>query len=297
MKLTPARRILLALALLLLLPGIHIGGANGIHLDFQSPILSAALVLIVLMLELKDKLIARNELVAGRTVQLALMPSERPDVPGWDVWLHTEPANDVGGDLVDYLPIGDCRHGIALGDVAGKALPAALLMVKLQATIRALVPHFPELDALGAGVNRILCRDGVPSRFATLVYLVLTNHLGEVRYLNAGHLPPLLVRGTAIDELRLGSMALGFFAEASFSEQTLRLSEGDALVVVSDGVVEAMNAAGDFFGDERLRAVLRETAGRPAQQIGQAILAAAAAFMGDTPPHDDISVVVVRRIV
>jgi hypothetical protein len=296
MKLTPARRILLALALLLLVPGIHLGGQNGVHIDFQSPIASAVLVVIVLMLELKDKLIARNELVAGRAVQLALMPLESPAVPGWDVWLYTRPANDVGGDLVDYLQIDARQHGIALGDVAGKALPAALLSVKLQATIRALVPHFPSLDALGAAVNRILCRDGVPSRFATLVYLVLANASGHVRYLNAGHLPPLRIRGSTVDELRTGSMALGFFADAVFSEQTLHLSEGDALVVVSDGVVEAMDAGGAFFGDDRLRAVLLAAAGQSAQQVGEAILTAWRAFLGDATPHDDVSVVVVRRL-
>ena len=89
------------------------------------------ILIAVLMLELKDKLAARDELEAGRTVQLALMPESSPAVPGWDLWLHTEPANDVGGDLIDHLQIDDSHHGVALGDVSGKALPAALLMVKL----------------------------------------------------------------------------------------------------------------------------------------------------------------------
>jgi hypothetical protein len=295
MKLTPARRILLALALFLLLPGIHVGGENGVHIDFQSPLASAVLLVIVLMLELKDKLIARNELVAGRAVQLALMPPENPSVPGWDVWLHTEPANDVGGDLVDHLQIDASQHGIALGDVAGKALPAALLMVKLQATLRALVPRVPALSELGAGVNRILCRDGLPSRFATLVYLIVTNQSGHVRYLNAGHLPPLLVRGAAITELRLGSIALGFIPEAEFTEQAVELSPGDTFLVVSDGVVEAMDAAGEFFGDERLRSALLAATGQSAQQMGEAVLTALRSFVGDTKPYDDVSIVVVKR--
>src|SRR5512138_3275825 len=93
----------------------------------------------VLMLELKDKLLARSELEAGRTVQLALMPDRPPVVPGWDIWLYSRSANDVGGDLVDYLQIDPQRLGVMLGDVAGKGLPAALLMAKLQATLRALV--------------------------------------------------------------------------------------------------------------------------------------------------------------
>lgn len=295
MKLTPARRILLAFAILLLLPGIHIGGEQGFRIDLRVPLVSMGIVVVVLMLELKDKLIARNELVAGRAVQLALMPPESPAVPGWDIWLYTEPANDVGGDLVDHLEFNDRQHGIALGDVAGKALPAALLMVKLQATLRSLVPLFPALDALGVSVNRILCRDGLPNRFATLVYLVLTPDSGRVRYMNAGHLPPQVIRGASIEDLPGGSIALGFVPDAEFAERTVDLSEGDLLVVVSDGVVEAMNAAGDFFGDDRLRAAIAAAQGGAAKDLGRSILTALQAFIGEMRPHDDVSVVVVRR--
>lgn len=295
MKLTPARRLLLAFAILLLLPGIHIGGEQGFRVDLRVPLVSMLIVMVVLMLELKDKLIARNELIAGRAVQLALMPPESPVIPGWDVWLYTEPANDVGGDLVDHLPFDDIHHGIALGDVAGKALPAALLMVKLQATLRALVPLFPRLDALGAGVNRILHRDGLPNRFATLVYLALTPQSGQVRYLNAGHPPPQVVRGASIEDLPGGSIALGFVPDAEFSELSIDLADGDLLVVVSDGVIEAMNAAGDFFGDDRLRAAIGGARRHAAKELGKSILSALQAFIGDMKPHDDVSVVVVRR--
>jgi serine phosphatase RsbU (regulator of sigma subunit) len=295
MKLTPARRIMLAFALLLLLPGIHIGGEQGVRIDLQAPLVSVLIVLVVLMLELKDKLIARNELVAGRAVQLALMPPESPKVPGWDIWLYTQPANDVGGDLVDHLKIDERHHGIALGDVAGKALPAALLMVKLQATLRALVPLFPALSELGAALNRILHRDGLPNRFATLVYLALTTDDGHVRYLNAGHVPPLVIRGSVVEELKDSSIALGFIPEAVFAERAVSLAVGDVLVIVSDGVIEAMNAADEFFGDDRLRAALSAVAGQPARHLGQAILSALQPFVGEKKPHDDVSIVVVRR--
>ena len=124
-------------------------------------------------------------------MQLALLPTERPAVPGWDVWLYTRPANDVGGDPVDHLPLEDGRHAVVLGDVAGKALPAALLSVKLQATIRALAPHFTNLGDFGAELNRILHRDGSPARFASLVYARLPADTGLVTLLNAGHMPPL----------------------------------------------------------------------------------------------------------
>ena len=294
-KLTPTRRVLLALAIVLLTTWINYDSRRGWTGSVQLPTFGAVLIGIVLMLELKDKLVARNELVAGRAVQLALMPAASPAIPGWDVWLYTEPANDVGGDLVDHLPLGDGRHGIALGDVAGKALPAALLMVKLQATIRALAPESSTLDALGESVNRILHRDGLPNRFATMVYMVLSEQSGTVRYLLAGHLPPLVVRESRVDVLALGSIAFGFIADATFTEETLHLSAGDVLVAFSDGVLEATNSADEFFGDERLTLAVRLATGRSAKAIGESVLGALSAFVGDTRPYDDVSIVVVRR--
>jgi hypothetical protein len=296
LKLTPTRRVLLAVAIVMLTTSLDFDDERGLRGSVSLPSVGAILVGIVLMLELKDKLVARNELVAGRAVQLALMPPESPAIPGWDVWLYTEPANDVGGDLVDHLALGQSRHGIALGDVAGKALPAALLMVKLQATIRALAPQCSTLGTLGEAVNRILHRDGLPNRFATLIYLVLAEHASDVRYLLAGHLPPLLVRGGQITTLAAGSMALGFVPDATFTEEVLSLHPGEVLVAFSDGVVEASNAAGDFFGDDRLYDAVRGATGQPAKTIGHAVLGALATFVGDVRPYDDVSVVVVRRM-
>lgn len=294
MKLTPARRVLLAVALVVLMVSIGYDDGGRLDASLQPPAVGAILIGIVLMLELKDKLVARNELVAGRAVQLALLPQASPSIPGWDVWLYTQPANDVGGDLVDHLRVGR-EHAVCLGDVAGKALPAALLMVKLQATLRALAPDSPSLDVLGARANEILFRDGLPNRFATLLYLVLREGDGRVRYLNAGHLLPIVVRGGAIDVLPGGSMALGMIETARFVEQSVELGEGDTLIVVSDGVVEAANAADEFYGDDRLRAAAASTAGLPASQIGEAVLTSLASFVGETKPYDDVSIVVVRR--
>ena len=173
-KLTPARRIMLAVALVILVLGLQQIDVGNRRFTLRFPLTGSLLVFLVLILELKDKLVARDELEAGRKVQLALLPGATPVVPGWDVWLFTQPANDVGGDLVDHLKIDETRHFVALGDVSGKALPAALLSVKLQATLRALAPQFDDLGDLGSAVNFILQRDGLPSRFASLVYLLLS---------------------------------------------------------------------------------------------------------------------------
>ena len=296
LKLTPARRVLLAISLVLLVTGFQTVSINaGSRIGLRFPVFGTILLLVVLMLELKDKLLARDELEAGRKVQLALMPERGPRVPGWELWLYTQPANDVGGDLVDYLQIDERRYGVTLGDVAGKALPAALLMAKLQATLRALVPQFEDLSALGAAVNRILCRDGLPNRFATLVYLELTAGSGSVRLLNAGHMPPFVIRGSRIEELPPGSVALGIVAPAAFTEQRVEIADGDTLVVYSDGITEAMSASGEFFGEDRLRVLLNEGAGRPPAELGTRVLAAVGSFVGAARPHDDISIVVLRR--
>ncbi len=231
MKLTPARRIMLAAALVTLVLGLQRIDIGTVHVSLRFPLVGTFLLLAVLVLELKDKLVARDELEAGRKVQLALMPSATPHVPGWDVWLYTQPANDVGGDLVDHLNIDERRHFVALGDVSGKALPAALLSVKLQATLRALAPNFDDLGDLGTALNFILERDALPSRFASLVYLLLTTDSGRVRVLNAGHMPPVLVHQDTVTSMAAGSVVLGIIPGATFSEQVVELSTGDTLIV------------------------------------------------------------------
>lgn len=251
MRLTPARRIMLAVALVTIVFGIGRFDFDSVHVSLRFQGLGILLLFAVLVLELKDKLIARDELEAGRAVQLALLPTERPEVPGWDVWLYTRPANDVGGDLVDHLPLDGNRHAAILGDVAGKALPAALLSVKLQATIRALAPHFDDLGEFGAAVNRILYRDGLPTRFASLVYAILSSDSGVVTLLNAGHMPPLWLHGTELTTLPNGSMVLGMMPDVTFEGQRIEIGSGDSLIVYSDGVSEAMNEASEFFGDRK----------------------------------------------
>ena len=296
LKLTPARRLLLLLSFWLMWQGRIQMDVGNTRVTLGFPFLAMAVLLLILMLELKDKLLARSELEAGRAVQLALMPNRAPSLPGWDIWLFTRSANDVGGDLVDYLQIDPGRLGVALGDVAGKGLPAALLMAKLQATLRALASECASLGELGRRVNRIVKRDGLSNRFATLVYLELAPDSGRVRLVNAGHPPPLLLKSRSIEELPRGSIALGIVPDADFVEQQVELRAGEMLLVYSDGVTEAMNRAGEFFGDERLRATLAAAGASTAEQAGQSVLAAADAFTGDARVFDDLSLVVLKRL-
>lgn len=297
LKLTPARRILLALGIWFMITAPEVVQLHGTNrFSIRVPWLGGGIILTILMLELKDKLTARDELEAGRRVQLALLPEQRPAIPGWDVWLYTQPANDVGGDLVDHLQLDEQRHVVALGDVAGKALPAALLSVKLQATLRALAPQFDNLADLGSAVNRILFRDGLPTRFASLVHLVVTTESGRVRLLNAGHMPPLVVRNGGVVPTERGSMVLGIMPDATFWEQAIDVERGETLVVYSDGVSEAMNEAGDFFGDDRLIEAIRQAKELSAEAMATNVLDAVKHFVGHAVPNDDLSLLVLRRL-
>lgn len=296
LKLTPARRLMLAAALVTFFAGEERFNSGAMHIVVRLSVFGGWMLLLILVLELKDKLLARDELEAGRRVQLALMPTESPQITGWDVWLYTQPANDVGGDLVDHLALGADRHAIALGDVAGKALPAALLSVKLQATLRALAPQCETLSRLGEEVNQIFCRDGLPSRFASLVYLDVRSGSGDVRVLNAGHMPPIVVRRSNATVMERGSVVLGIMDTATFPEQSVTLESGDALIVYSDGASEAVNEAGDFFGDERILALAERAGGSSARIIGEQIRDAVATFTGLMPASDDLSLMVLKRL-
>ena len=218
LNLTPARRVLLALALLLLCVRAQWrGDGHSLQIDFGG--LPVGLLLLLLMLELKDKLVAKSELQAGRVVQQALLPKEAPQVAGWDVWISTRPANEVGGDLVDFVTHEDGRVGLVLADVSGKGLPAALLMARLQATVLAFVPELPSLAALASRLHKAFRKRGLENRFATLVYLELEPGSSRIRLVNAGHMPPLVVGPNQIQPLPTGGPALGIPGAATYEEQ------------------------------------------------------------------------------
>ena len=296
-KLSRTRRVVLVVALLMLASSRQsVVTSDGASASLNLGALSGVLLVGLLLLELKDKLLARHELEAGRAVQRALMPERCPALAGWEVWLYTRPANDGGGDLVDCLEIEPGRVGFALADVAGKALPAALLMAKVQATLRALATDAPSLGALATSTNMILCRDGLPNRFATLVYLDVRSDSGRVRLVNAGHMPPVRITGETFHDLARGNIALGMMPGASFDEQDLELQSGEMLVIYSDGLTEALNDAGDFYGDDRMRALFPGLSALSAHDAGARLLASVDAFIGETRPYDDLSLIILKRL-
>jgi hypothetical protein len=287
-KLTPFRRILLLVSVALFFTDSG-KGFDGWKLGFS-------VLLFVLILELKDKLLAQEEIEAGRAVQSALIPDHNPTLSGWEVWLYTRPANEIGGDLVDYLMVDKERLGVALGDVAGKGLGAALLMAKLQATIRAIASSFKSLAELGAQINEIFCRDSLPNRFASLIYLELGPGSRRVRLLNAGHLPPISIHGDSLREMPRGGTALGIMPDADYSEEHVDLQSGDLLLAYSDGLIEARNEQGDFFGEQHLMDILPRLRGLSAEAAGGHLLAEVDIFVGEAPRSDDLSLVLLKHV-
>jgi serine phosphatase RsbU (regulator of sigma subunit) len=295
-RLTPARRLLFVFGIVMLFLGrSDFQAADGVHLTLNANIFGVFLIILVLMLELKDKLVAKEELEAGRIVQDALQPERNPRMEGWDIWLFTRSANEVGGDLVDFVRLGERRAAVVLGDVAGKGLRAALLMAKLQATVRALAEDSPSLSALATRVNRIFCRDSLRNIFASMVYFELEPGSGRVRLVNAGHFPPIIARSGAVETLPKGGAALGLTAAAEYREQELTLSPGELLCAYSDGVCEARNVIGDFFGEPRIREILARNAGRSADMAGTEIVNTVDRFVGEARRQDDLTLIVIAR--
>ncbi len=291
LKLSQGRR----LALLAALVFAALGETGGSQAKFDFRLWGFFILLLIFMLELKDKLLARDEIDVARQVQLALLPQEEPHLPGWAVWSYTRPANDVGGDLVDYIDFDSEILGAVLGDVAGKGLGAALLTAKLQATLRALVPEARSLEELGDRLNTILYRDGLDNRFATLFYAELARESGRVRYLNAGH-NPAYVLGAERRRLGASGLPLGMLDATSYREQSVELVPGEMLIAYSDGLTEATNEAGQEFGDERLEALLAGLQDLSPDRAGGRLLEEVDRFLAGRRPADDLSLVILKRL-
>jgi len=223
------------------------------------------------------------------------MPMDNPVFRGWDVWLYTRSANEVSGDLVDYLHPTPNRLGVALGDVAGKGLGAALCMARIQATLHAIADRFHSLARLADRMNHIVVRDGLPTRFSTLVYVELRPDSGSVRLVNAGHYPPMVLKADGLGVMTQGGPALGLTAKSKYREQAVKLKKGESLWIYSDGITDARNLRGEHFDEKRLHKMIPGLHGLTAAGMGKAVLAAVDRFVGEAHPNDDLSLVILRR--
>ncbi|MBN2425733.1 MAG: PP2C family protein-serine/threonine phosphatase [Calditrichaceae bacterium] len=287
-KLNPFRKVVFILALIFLVSTNNNQGGN-------QQDLAGYLLLFLLLLELKDKLLVRRELEAGRAVQETLIPKTLPKIPGWDIWLYTSPANDVGGDLVDYLKINDHKHLFILADMAGKGLGAALLTSKLQATLRAIASADKSLEETAAKLNRIFYRDVMKKNFATLIIAELDNKTNQLNYINAGHLPPLKISGEKIAEQKKGDPAIGLSSETKYGLIKAPLNKNEIFLVYSDGITEARRQDGLFFGDKSLHDILHSHSSLSSAKLGDKIIKKVKEFLGESDPTDDISLLIIRR--
>jgi len=229
-------------------------------------------------------------------IQSNLLPSEAPVLPGYDLAAITLPAAEVGGDYFDYIRMDDGRLAITVGDVSGKGMPAALLMANVQATLRGqTVNGTGPADSLGNS-NRLLCQSTRRGSFVTLflAFLDLARH--EVRFANAGHNRPYLLRADgSVEMLSLGGLVLGFMPDHEYGEDGRSLDPGDMLVVFSDGVTEAFNQSHDMYGEDRLVDALKELHGRSAREVVDGVVGRVKDFAGIHPQSDDITMLIARR--
>jgi phosphoserine phosphatase RsbU/P len=301
-KLTPARRVLLLVALvLLLLSGLkfQVGSHDSVEIKFE--FLAAVLFLLLLSLELADKVIMKRDLEIAREIQSWLVPSEPPAIPGAEVAFWTRPQNSVAGDYYDaFYPLNDSATGgklmIVMADVAGKSVPAALLMATLQASLRTLASEGVRLVQLAERLNRYACAHSLGGqRFTTAVIAEYDPASRHLEYVNAGHNSPVIRRtdgGT--DRLESSSLPFGISPEAAFSSSSVDLASGDMLVLFTDGVVEAFNSAGMEFSDSRWLSVIRNLPKLSAQETLRQLMKSVEEFVGATRQSDDITCLVLQ---
>ncbi len=239
----------------------------------------------------------REEIRLAARIQQDLLPKAAPVIAGYDLCATSIPALVVGGDYYDFMPLAAGRYGICLGDVSGKGYPAAMLMANLQATLRGqCMLESPVADTI-ARSNQQLYRTTDPEKFATLFLGVLDPESGRVAFCNAGHERPMLFRtGGTLERLIEGGLALGVLESWPYNEGAAVLAPGDFLVLYSDGIPEATDELGNFFGEDRLIACIRQHATEDAAQLMGAIIDAVRRHEQGTPGADDLTIVVIRRL-
>ncbi|HEX9005992.1 MAG TPA: GAF domain-containing SpoIIE family protein phosphatase, partial [Bacteroidota bacterium] len=239
----------------------------------------------------------REELRLASRIQADLLPKDPPVVPGYDIAGRSIPAQVVGGDLFDFIPMEGGRIALCLGDVSGKGLPASLLMANVQATLRGQTLLDTRVGLCVGRANRLLYQSTSPEKFVTLFYGVLDPARHTLAYTDAGHNAPFhLGPGDVIQRLSIGGMILGIMDDVAFEEGSLTFAPGDMLFVYSDGISEAMNKEEEQFGEERLADLLCAHRQESAAGITDAVLEAVRQFAQGIPQADDMTVVVVKRL-
>jgi phosphoserine phosphatase RsbU/P len=304
MKLSPARRVFLLLALILgilSLPSQAGGQApGGSHI---SPLVPIAMLVFLLALELADRVTMKRDLEIAREIQRWLVPEKPPQIPGADIAFTSRPANTVGGDYYDAFlmdgGVGAARPTrllIVVADVAGKSVPAALLMATFQASLRSLTTSSISLSELVTGMNRYACAHSLGGRrFTTAFFAELNPETRVLSYISAGHNPPMIRRASGqLEHLSVGNLPLGIGTAVVYEGGSAVLSPGDLLIIFTDGLVEAVNEAEEEYGEDRLMKSLEGVPLESAQKTLEGLVASVDAFSGRARQHDDLTCLILR---
>lgn len=301
-KLSPARRVLVLVAIaMLFVSGVKFHYRDEFSLDINFEFIAALLFLLLLSLELADKVIMKRDLEIAREIQSWLVPSEPPVIHGADVAFSTRPQNSVAGDYFDaFYPDSDAESGgklmLVMADVAGKSVPAALLMATLQASLHTIASEGFSLPELSKRLNHYASAHSLDGRrFTTAVIGEYQPTTRRFSYVNAGHNSPILRRANgATERLESGSVPFGITRDAIFVASEVCLQPGDTLILFTDGVVEAFNSSGEEFSDERLVALVRALPIMPARVFLQMLMKQVDDFVGATRQSDDITCLILH---
>jgi phosphoserine phosphatase RsbU/P len=307
LKLSPARRVFLLIALVLAI--LSLSGstttADGVRIETHpiSPLLSMAMLIFLLALELADRVIMKRDLEIAREIQRWLVPDAPPSVPGLDLAFSSKPANTVGGDYYDAFPLDpeqplgkDNPVMLVVADVAGKSVPAALLMATFHASLRSVASAASSLTEIVTRMNRYCCAHSLEGRRFTTAFFALFDPASRaLTYVRAGHNEPFLVRASGqFERLDSGDLPLGIDPKAPYACTEITLAAGDLLLIYSDGLVEAVNEREDEFGEQRVIDLLKTTPRETAEETLQRLLTSVRAFTGQRRQYDDLTAFVVR---
>jgi len=248
--------------------------------------------------EVLQKQKMERDLQIAKSVQESFLPQELPVKKGVQFAAHYDPAQDVGGDVYDFIPLSDDHLGILLGDVSGKGVPAALFMARLMSDFRFISLTEDDPKDILAKVNNILVKRSRRGMFVTLAFLILDTLKMRITYSSAGHLPPLLIKADgAVHRLESeGGVPLGIAEDQVFGQDSVPLDPGDTILLYTDGVIEAWNSKKQEFGFNRLEKALKESSALSAKEIEKNLNERIMEFVGDTPQHDDLTYLLFKSV-
>lgn len=302
LKLSPARRIFLLIALVLGVLSLPQGGPSQAG-PYVSPLVPLAMLIFLLALELADRVIMKRDLEIAREIQRWLVPETPPAVPGLDIAFSSKPANTVGGDYYDAFPLDPEQPPgkenpvmLVVADVAGKSVPAALLMATFHASLRSVASAGTSLTDTVTRMNRYCFAHNMEGqRFTTAFFAEYDPTNRTLTYVRAGHNEPFLLRASGqFERLDAGALPLGIDPNVPYLTTEITLAPGDLLLIYSDGLIEAVNLREEEFGEQRVIDVLKTSHRETAAQTMQRLLSSVQAFTGQRRQYDDLTTFVVR---